>query len=360
MTDGRRRRASSLALRAATPQVRSRFCGPLAAGILALLASSAVLPATARADDVAISASARTHFSAGVRLLQDPGGARYEEAYQEFRVAYADSPSPRILGNIGLCAMKLERDEEALRAYEKYLAGVPNVDPAERKQIESDLVTLRASIATVTLTIGTPDVRVVDQRTPVQGAPITNVYGPLAAGATELGLHPGHHTLTAKREGYVSATWEIDALPSSKQTHVFTLAKVAEATPAPAPVVVAPPPVLAPVAPPPPDVMIRPVPKAVFAMTGVTLALGVSAAITGAVAVSTKSSFDAVNDGTRVPDAQSLHDTGQRLNVATDVLWGTAVASAVVTVVLYATRPSVRANTAWGGSTPPRYPQFSF
>jgi hypothetical protein len=323
-----------------------RLSGPLAAGILALAAGSVIAP-SARAEDVPISASARTHFAAGVRLLQDPGGARYEEAYQEFRVAYAESPSPRILGNIGLCAMKLERDEEALHAYEKYLAGVPNVDAAERKQIESDIGTLRASIARVTLTLGTPDVRVVDQRIPIQGAPVTNMYGPFAAGQVQLGLHPGHHTLSVKREGYVPVTWEIDALPSSTQTHAFTLPKLAEVT-APVPAVV-PPPVLPPPTPlaplAPADVLTRPLPKSFYAMTGVTLAFGVAAAVTGAVAVSTRNSFDAINDGTRVPDAQSLHDTGQRLNAATDVLWGTAVAGAVVTVVIFATRPSVRAMT---------------
>src|SRR4051812_8414633 len=82
---------------------------------LACLASVAS-PAIAHADDVQITPEARGRFSAGVNLLKDPEGPRYEEAYREFKAAYAASPSYKILGNLGLCAMKLERDEEAIAA----------------------------------------------------------------------------------------------------------------------------------------------------------------------------------------------------------------------------------------------------
>jgi hypothetical protein len=319
-----------------------------AASAVALLLCAA---SPARAQDVAISESARTHFAAGVRLLQDPGGARYEEAYQEFRVAYADSPSPRILGNVGLCAMKLERDEEAIRAFEKYLAAAPKIDPAERKQIESDLGTLRASLARVTLAVTTSDVRVVDVRTPVQGTSVTNVYGPFPAGSIQLGIHPGHHIITVKRDGYVSSTWELDAVPGGSASHPFALQKIGDDRPATAPVVPPPTgPIVTPPAPPPGDALPRPTPASVWAMTGVTVALGLAGAITGSVAVAKHDDYNSINDGTRIPDAQSLHDTGQRLNIATDVLLGTAVVGAVVTIVLYATRPSVKPAAAKAGT----------
>jgi hypothetical protein len=304
-----------------------------------VVSAALLLAPTARAQDVTISEKARIHFTAGVRLLQDPGGARYEEAYQEFRVAYADSPSPRILGNMGLCAMKLERDEEAIHAYEKYLASVPNLDPLERKQIESDLVTLKASLVRVTLAVSTSDVRIADVRTPVQGAPITNVYGPLPAGSIQLGIHPGHHIVTVRRDGYQPSAWEFDAVPNASVSHTFELRELA-AHPGTPPAL---PPVREPVPPtPPPDAHPRPTPTSVWAMTGVTAALGIATAVTGGLAVSKRGAYDAINDGTRVPDATSLRDTGQRLNVATDVLLGTTVAAAAVTVILYVARPSVR------------------
>ena len=84
---------------------RARWLGlPIAL----LIATSA----TAASADVPISDAARQHFQAGVNLLQDPDGARYAEAYREFQTAYADSPSWKILSNIGITALKLERDGE--------------------------------------------------------------------------------------------------------------------------------------------------------------------------------------------------------------------------------------------------------
>src|SRR6476659_9259610 len=66
--------------------------------------------ATAKATPSGISDEARSHFFAGVALLQDPEGEKVEEAYREFKKAYEISGSPKILGNMGFCAMRLERD----------------------------------------------------------------------------------------------------------------------------------------------------------------------------------------------------------------------------------------------------------
>src|ERR1700677_4255465 len=82
---------------------------------------AALAPSAGAADEVVITEEARTHFSAGVALLQDPKAPRYEEAYREFRAASAAPPSYKILGNLGLCAMKIERAAEAIHAYETYL-----------------------------------------------------------------------------------------------------------------------------------------------------------------------------------------------------------------------------------------------
>lgn len=314
--------------------------------VLAACVAFAAFAPSARADEIPITPEARTHFTAGVRLLEDPAGARYEEAYQEFKVAYASSPSPRILGNVGLCAMKLERDEEAIQAYEKYLASDAKIEPTERTQIETDLGTLKASVVHVTLTVDAAEARVVDVRTPVQGAAVTNVYGPLTTASIRLGIHPGHHAITVKRDGYTPASWELDAVPGSSPTHAFALQKVVVA---PAPVA----PVILPVAmpapqPAPPDVITRPVPASVYGVGGVTVALAAVSALTGALALAKHNDFDQINDGTAAhyQDALSLRSTGQSLNVATDALLGATVVGAAVTLGLYATRPTVRAPAA--------------
>ena len=108
-------------------------CLTFRAYLAGLLLCGAVTSASpARAADVKISDNARKHFNAGVALLRDPDGARYEEAYGEFKVAYEASPSWKILGNLGIAAMKLERDGEAIDAFSRYLAeGKKDIDAGE-------------------------------------------------------------------------------------------------------------------------------------------------------------------------------------------------------------------------------------
>src|SRR3954465_11344987 len=59
----------------------------------------------AKTNPSGISEEARTHFAAGVALLQDPEGEKVEDAYREFQKAYEIAGSPKILGNLGFCAM---------------------------------------------------------------------------------------------------------------------------------------------------------------------------------------------------------------------------------------------------------------
>src|SRR4051794_36501980 len=112
---------------------------------LALLVCSMLVSLANGANAQEITPEARRHFKAGVNQLQDPDGARYEDAYREFKAAYAASSSPKILGNLGLCAMKLERDGEAIDAYSRYLREVSDTDADERAQIMQDLQTLSVS-----------------------------------------------------------------------------------------------------------------------------------------------------------------------------------------------------------------------
>lgn len=181
-----------------------------------------LVPLTAHADEK-ISTEARTHFEAGVSLLQDPDGARYEEAYREFSIAYEQSRSPRVLGNVGLCAMKLERDAEAIDAYSRYLEEVGDIDPVEREQIRRDLLTLKSGVVRVTLTVSPPGAKIVDVRVAVRGEAVTNVYSPNGDKIT-IGIRPGHHVLKAKVADRESASVEVDAAPGSAFTRSLVVA----------------------------------------------------------------------------------------------------------------------------------------
>jgi hypothetical protein len=175
-----------------------------------------------KGDPAGISEEARRHFAAGVSLLQDPEGEKVEEAYREFRTAYDVSGSPKILGNMGFCAMRLERDGEAIDAYSRYLRDVPNIDADERAQIVRDLQTLTVGVARLSIEVDKPGVRLIDVRIPVRGERVTNTYGPIN-GKLELGVRPGHHVITAKLNDHEDATWELDAFAGARDKTSFTM-----------------------------------------------------------------------------------------------------------------------------------------
>jgi tetratricopeptide (TPR) repeat protein len=189
-----------------------------------------LLAAQARAAS-GVSQEAQEHFNAGVSFLQDPDGARYEEAYREFKAAYAASPSWKILGNLGIAAMKLERDGEAIAAFRKYLdEGKLELDAEERAQVQRDLSMLEASSAQVRLNLPA-GASVLDERFPATGAAIQNSYGP--GPDIRVGVRPGRHRFTAKLDGTSSASWEVELQPKDSKQHTFTFAadKVSEAPP---------------------------------------------------------------------------------------------------------------------------------
>jgi hypothetical protein len=202
----------------------------LGTGLLVLSVAGPALAA-----DVAISDDARAHFSAGVNLLQDPDGARYEEAYREFKAAYASSPSWKILGNLGISAMKLERDGEAIDSYKKYLAeGGKQIEADERAQFQRDLSTLEAGVVRLTLDSDPPGATIEDERFPSSGNAIRNGYQ--LNGPAQLGVRAGRHRFTAKMPGRSDAVWDVELSPKQQESHTFKLSEASAAAATAAPV----------------------------------------------------------------------------------------------------------------------------
>ncbi|HEY6462632.1 MAG TPA: hypothetical protein VIY73_20830 [Polyangiaceae bacterium] len=296
-----------------------------AGGLAAVLALSLLAP-RAMAADVPISEEARTHFAAGVALLQDPKAPRYEDAYREFKAAYAASPSYKILGNLALCAMKIERDAEAITAYETWLreAG-SDITPEERAQAEKDLLTLRTGVVRVTVSSDPPGAVILDVRTPIEGTDVRNLYG-AANAPMELGLRRGHHVISARLPGYVEQRWEFEASGTTLPPHVFTMVRFGSAQPA---------------APVPEVPRSRPIPTAAYVTGGVSLGLLVTATISGLAAVQKHNDFESLNDGFHVSQAQSVKSSGQTLDILTDVLLAGTILGAAATGYLVVTRPTV-------------------
>ncbi|HVJ15254.1 MAG TPA: hypothetical protein VM686_07430 [Polyangiaceae bacterium] len=187
----------------------------------------AAVPASAQE---AISEEAKIYFANGVELLQDQP-PNYTDAYYQFKLAYEKSNSWKVLGNLGLCSMKLERDGEAIEYYTKYLAqGGNDIDQEERQALQRELMLMTGNVVEVTITTPLPDLEVTDSRVgssaPTQSYRITN-------GSTVLKLRAGTHVMTATSNGKTQR-WEAVLAPGRPQSHAFDFSE-GQAAPAAAP-----------------------------------------------------------------------------------------------------------------------------
>jgi tetratricopeptide (TPR) repeat protein len=98
------------------------------------------LPATAQRtpDD----AAAREYFERGRSAFEE---ADYEGALVYFRHAYRLSQRGELQYNIGVAADRLQREDEALEAFEHYLEDSGNV--AREAEVQERIIALRQSIA---------------------------------------------------------------------------------------------------------------------------------------------------------------------------------------------------------------------
>jgi hypothetical protein len=84
----------------------------------------------------------------------------------------------------------------------------------------------------------------------------------------------------------------------------------------------------------------RPIPTSVYITAGVTGALAIGAVVTGIMALSKRSDFDAINDANHSEaQKQEAHDDAVSMGVVNTVLTGAALVGAGVTAVLFFTRP---------------------
>ena len=102
---------------------------------------------------------ARLHFQQGVELYQADD---YEGASIEFRRAYEQNPSYRILYNIGQAENELRHYAAALVAYKQYLAeGGNEIDKGRRKEVVKELERLATLVGTIEVACLTPDALVI-------------------------------------------------------------------------------------------------------------------------------------------------------------------------------------------------------
>jgi hypothetical protein len=326
------------------------MCGALAlVSSVALTARAQVPPEVGPQNDPAKIEAAKRHMAAGLAFYQDPNGHKCEEAVREFAKAYELSGSLNALKNMGVCALELERDGEAIELFERFLKGKGDtVDPADKTQVESDLTALKSAVARVTFTIDRADVKLTTVRTPSKGYPITNRYQLAKPGGqtNQLGLHPGSYTITASAPGEKDLSWTVEIANGATLEHTFSWAAQGGAAPG--------------ATPPPPGGETtppdegggegeRPIPPTVWIFGGLTVALAVPMTIFMVSASGAKSDFDEQNGNASAGELDELRSDVTTMNAVSDVFLGLTVASAAATAVFYFTRPTEEA----AASAPP-------
>jgi hypothetical protein len=98
---------------------------------------------SAKADDL-VDEQARVHFSNGVKLYKK---SNFAEALEEFQQAYQLRPSYKIMYNIGQTYIELEKNAEALEAFEGYLLnGSDKIEPERKHEVELEISRLRTVV----------------------------------------------------------------------------------------------------------------------------------------------------------------------------------------------------------------------
>jgi len=109
--------------------------------VIAMVIASSVVSVEVRAQSDGSDAAARQTFERGRAAFEV---ADYERALIYFRHAYRLSQRPELQYNIGVAASRLQREDEALEAFERYLT---DTEDAERElEVKERIEALRASL----------------------------------------------------------------------------------------------------------------------------------------------------------------------------------------------------------------------
>ena len=124
----------------------------VAAATLAVLTLASPLgaPTGAAAQDDE-RALARDAFRRGVARYS---AADYQGALESFQEAYRIAPNPAVRVNMANCYERLDRPDEAIFNYERFLSEAgPDVPATRRTEVEAALAALRARFAELSITV---------------------------------------------------------------------------------------------------------------------------------------------------------------------------------------------------------------
>jgi hypothetical protein len=312
------------------PRGPSTLALALACALAARGTAHAQEPAPAPAAD------ARQLFQTGVT---DYEAGHYNEALAEFQEAYRRKPHPLVLVNIANCYDKLNRPVEALEQFEAFLATAEGT-PQQRQEIRGAIAELQKKIGRLLIRAVAPAqtrIQLDELETRTVGQPIL--------------LSVGQHRVVASAEGYETAVQMVQIRPQETTEIGIELRLL---PPPPPPVALTPP------APPPPPAAAPPLRAPVPARSSqqtlaadvwiagsATFVLGISAVVTGQLALAANREFEdnlsavrntALTERQRAGAWESGVDAANRANTlaaVTDVLLALTLVSGGLTTYFY-------------------------
>lgn len=209
------------------------LCSPAAA---AEPATTAVTTSEANNDSPNVQptdeelATARMNFANGVELISG-SSPNYQDAYRQFQLALKlTHGSWKVKGNLGLCALKLERDGEALEYYEGYLKdGGAEIDPDERQHIEREMLLIKGNLAELGLTSSSPETRFSVSR---QGSSAPPQIYETTDGESNLGLRAGTLSVEATDDQDRTLSFQVTISAGDSAKHHFDFEKKVDVPPA--------------------------------------------------------------------------------------------------------------------------------
>jgi hypothetical protein len=299
--------------------MRTRFVASFVA--FTFFGAMVTSPLAARAD----TEEAKSHFQRAVELFHE---ADFRAALIEFQRAYDAAPNYKVLYNLGQTSLELQDYAGALKAFKGYLDGGGREIPAARRtQVEADLKRLDSRVARVEVSVNVEgaDVTVDDVsvgRSPLPQAVLVGA-GRRKIAATKAGLSPASRVVDVAGGDKPKVSLEL----VEQRPEVITVTTQPDGTQTQK------------IAPLPPQVITRTAtgPSTAFWIgLGSTGVLAVGAGVLGALALSSKSTFDdrVQQVGVTTQQVDDARSQTRSFALATDIVGGVAIAAAVTTVVL--------------------------
>jgi hypothetical protein len=283
-------------------------------------AASGPKPRSPSEPSAAASEEGKNHFLRGVSLFHE---GDFRSALVEFRRAYELSHNFKVLYNLGQTELELQDYAAARGSFQRYLAeGGGEIDAARRATVDEEIKKLAARVARVEIKANVADAEVLVDDVVVGKTPLKE---PVLVSI-------GRRKITLQKGGAVSAARFVELAGGDLAPVEIELADGRPAAVAPiAPVVPAVVPLPAPVAPAPPSR------TGMWASLGVTGALTLGAVVTGVLALGAHSTAETelgMLGGVTAPEISAAHSKTANLALVTDILGGTAIAMAAVTIAL--------------------------